>query len=157
MPTNEGKMNGLRRRRRTNGRTAVSRATPPSERWDDVPRLTLPPADDLLLQILQKASLALLHHPVAAQAVFSAFVAEGRRFAETPEGRQWKAALADSELVRRGTAVWEGSVLNTLEDNSAALLPSTILDAIVQAAGRRDVVAFLDNLQKRLIGALDDS
>jgi len=156
MPTNEGKMNGLRRRRRTNGRTAVSRATPPSERWDDVPRLTLPPADDLLLQILQKASLA-LHHPVAAQAVFSAFVAEGRRFAETPEGRQWKAALADSELVRRGTAVWEGSVLNTLEDNSAALLPSTILDAIVQAAGRRDVVAFLDNLQKRLIGALDDS
>ena len=130
---------------------------PAEEPWQGVPRLTLGLPDDPLRHILHAASLALLKHPVAAQAAFAAFVAEGRRFAETAEGRRWKAALVDSDLVRRGTALWEGSVLNTLEDNSDALLPSTILDAIVQAAGRRDLLAFLHEIQAGIVDAYSHS
>ncbi len=123
--------------------------------WEDVPRLAVPPPEDPLMRILEEASFALLRHPVAAQAVCAAFVAEGRRFAQTPEGREWQAALANSELVRTGTALWEGSVLNTLEDHPDTLLPSTILDAIAQAMSRRDLLAFLHELQGRIVDAAE--
>jgi|ERR1700687_208418 len=101
--------------------------------WRDAPQLTVRTPEDPLAQIVREASKWLLKHPVAAQALFSALVAEGRRFAQTSEGQRWREALADSELVRRGRALWESSVLNFLEDAPDVTLPSAISDAIVQA------------------------
>jgi hypothetical protein len=116
------------------------------DRWEEAPRLVLAPPDDPLLRVLEHASRLVLKYPVAAQAAFSALLAEGRRFAGTPEGRRWKAALAHSELMRRGRVLWEGSVLNTLEDRADAALPSAILDAVVRAASRDDLPALLRRL-----------
>src|SRR5580693_1180923 len=47
--------------------------------------------DGALGEILRRAQLLLLKHPVAAQAAFAALIAEGRRFAATPEGAEWAA------------------------------------------------------------------
>lgn len=110
------------------------------------PRLTLPSQHDPLTAILHQLSVIVLRHPVAAQAAFAALVAEGRRFARTPEGSRWHAALADSELVRRGRSLWEGSLLNLLEDDPEALLPSSIFDAIVHAASRGELGALSERV-----------
>lgn len=107
-----------------------------------LPRLTLQhsgAAADGLAQLLRQVSISVLKHPVAAQAIFSAFVAEGRRFAQTPEGQRWRVALADSELVRRGRALWEASALNMLEDSPGTVIPTAILDAVVHAVSAQDL------------------
>jgi len=106
---------------------------------EEVPRLVLSRPEDSLETVLRQASLLVLKHPIAAQAIFAAFVAEGRRFAATPEGRRWKRALADSELVRRGRALWERSVLSMLPDTPDTVIPTSILDAVVQAVSRDDL------------------
>jgi len=111
----------------------------PATSSDDVPRLTLPASDAALERLVAQLSLIALRHPVAAQAVFTALVAEGRRFARTPEGQRWRAALASSEFVRRGRALWESSVLNLLEDDGDTVLPSAFGDAVVRAASRGEI------------------
>ncbi|MBI4516547.1 MAG: hypothetical protein HY699_12115 [Deltaproteobacteria bacterium] len=111
---------------------------PQAERWEDAPHLLLP-VEDSLATVLRAAALLMLKHPAAAQAAFRALVAEGRRFAQTPEGRRWQAQLAGSELIRRGRALWEGSMLNALEDSPEAVMPSAIIDAVVQAISRPDL------------------
>ncbi|MBI4516896.1 MAG: hypothetical protein HY699_13885 [Deltaproteobacteria bacterium] len=104
------------------------------------------PPDDPVIRVLRHAALLLVKHPVAAQAAFTALVAEGRRFAATPEGGRWKAALAHSELVRRGHALWEGSLLKTLEEGAETPIPTAILEAIIQAACHPDTTALLQRV-----------
>lgn len=110
------------------------------------PRIVLREADDELLPILQEAQILLLKHPVAAQAALRALVAEGRQFAQTPAGQRWVAKLAASELVRRGRMLWQGSLLNMLEENSDTLLPSALLDAIISAVASEDLTTLLAQL-----------
>ena len=117
-----------------------------------VPQVVIPPADDYLFEILRSASLLVLQHPIAAQAAFSALVAEGRRFAATEEGQRWRDALVSSDFVRRGRALWEASVLNMLEDHPATLLPSSIFDAIVQAVDSSDMMELLQRIYDELAG-----
>jgi hypothetical protein len=109
---------------------------------EDLPRVNIA-AEDSIEQVASHVVRLVLKHPIAAQAIFSAFVAEGRRFARTPEGRRWRAALADSEFVRRGRALWEGSLLNWLEDNPETLIPTAVLDAIVQVISQGDASSAL--------------
>jgi len=106
--------------------------------WEHAPHLVVSEADDPLQEILDGAGRLLARHPVTAQAVFAAFVAEGRRFASRPEGKRWKAALANSEFVRRGRALWESSALKLLEDHADTVIPSAVFDAIVQALSDAD-------------------
>lgn len=109
----------------------------------ELPRVVIDDADDPLTVLLREAQLALLRHPVPSQAVIRALVAEGRRFARTPEGRQWALRLAGSELVRRGRAAWEGSALGMFEETSDTMLPSSLVDAIVSALARADLTALM--------------
>jgi hypothetical protein len=83
---------------------------------------------------------------VAAQAALRALVAEGRRFAETAAGRRWKDRLARSELIRRGRMVWQGSVLNMLDENAESPLPSAFLDAVLAATASENLPALLSQL-----------
>jgi hypothetical protein len=134
---------------RRNLRVGRGWATPsiePSGESEELPRLVLRPPNDPVVELLQRASLLLLKHPVAAQAAFAALVAEGRRFAETPEGRRWKAALKSSELAWRGHALWEGSLLKVLEERADSPLPTAILEALIQAASRSDTTALLQQV-----------
>jgi len=115
----------------------------------DVPCVVLREWEDGLAHILQEGQYLLLKHPVAAQASVRALVAEGRRFAETPTGRRWKARLARSELVRRGRMLWQGSVLNMFEENPDALLPSALLDAVMGAIVSEGLPALLARLLRQ--------
>lgn len=117
------------------------------EAWQQAPHLSLGTTREGVLDgLFAQLAVLVLRHPVAAQAAFAALVAEGRRFAQTDEGRRWRDALADSELVRRGRALWEGSVLNLLEDDREAMLPSALVDAIARAASRGELGSFVGEL-----------
>ncbi|MSP60186.1 MAG: hypothetical protein EXR72_07555 [Myxococcales bacterium] len=113
--------------------------------------MTLRDRDGELVQLLRAAQLLLVKYPVAARATVRSFVAEGRRFAETEEGRAWSETLADSELLRRGRLVWEGCSLNMLEEDDRTVFPSVLLEALVAAAAH----ANLETLLARLFGAHD--
>ncbi|WP_437994900.1 hypothetical protein WMF26_26125 [Sorangium sp. So ce185] len=104
---------------------------------DDVPapRVVLHDPEDELAVVLRTAQQLLLRYPAAAQALFRAFAAEGRAFAQTPEGQRWREELSGSELIRRGRVVWEVGTLNLLEEDADTMLPSKLLDAIVHTAG----------------------
>jgi hypothetical protein len=115
--------------------------------WAGAPRLDPQEADDdPLVSIVRAAARLVLKHPVAAQAAFSALIAEGRQFAQTAEGQRWKVALAKSALVRHGRIVWEGSALNVLEDSGDTVIPSAILDALVRALSSPDLHASIPRL-----------
>ena len=110
------------------------------------PRLVLTDPDDELSALLRRGQLALVQHPVAAQALIRALVREGRAHAQTPEGQARKDALAGSELVQRARAVWEGMTLNMFTEDERAAVPSVLLDAVFGAASRDDL--------ERVLGAL---
>lgn len=101
---------------------------------------------DELLRALQEGQLLLLKYPATAQAGFRALVAEGRAFAKTPIGRRWRSRLARSELVRRGRILWEGSLLNMLEETSDSVIPSALLEAIIVATASGELSALLSRL-----------
>ena len=111
-----------------------------------VPRVVVRDPDDELLSILRELQYLVLEHPVAAQAAFSALVAEGRRFASTEEGRAWKQRLADSELVRRARIVWDTTTLEQLTEDPTRALPSAYVDAIVKMAANPALEPLLTRL-----------
>lgn len=109
-------------------------------------RLVIDDDSDELARVLRITQQLVLQHPAAAQALFAAFVREGRAYAETAEGRAWQARLASSELVRRARVLWDMGTVGLLEDDQDAVLPSKLLDVIVQCGG----VEALEPLMARL-------
>lgn len=97
---------------------------------------------DETLRRLHQARLLLVKYPVAAQALFAALVAEGRRYAETPEGRVARARLADSDLVRKGRAVFEAVSAGLVSEHEGPL-PSAFLEAFLEATRRDGLEAVL--------------
>jgi hypothetical protein len=87
-----------------------------------------------------------IEHPVAAQAIFSALVAEGRAFAKTEAGAVWHRRLASSNLVAKGRAIWEVATLNVLEEDESVVVPSRILDAFVKLTHERNLDVILSRL-----------
>lgn len=104
------------------------------------------PGEDELEALLTELQLAIVSHPIAAQALFRALVAEGRAFAATPEGARWAAHLADSPLVQRGRMVWDVTTLRMLDDDPATVLPSTLVDAFVRTTALETLEPFLSRL-----------
>lgn len=99
------------------------------------------------VELLRRLQGLLLQHPLAAQSAFSALMAEGRRFAATPEGAAWKAALAGSELVRNGRLLWDVLSLNLLEEEASTVVPSAYLEALFRAASSSDLEALMLRLR----------
>lgn len=120
---------------------------PPAELDPALALLLDEPADELGL-VLRELRWLVVRHPIAAQAALRALVREGRRYAATPEGEAWRARLAGSELVRRGTAIWELGTLGALDAESDQPLPTQLIDAFARAAARLD-------LEEALAHALD--
>jgi hypothetical protein len=104
-------------------------------------------SDKEIVAILDSAQIALLKHPVAAQAAFAALVAEGRLFAETDSGRQWLEVLKSSELMRKLRWIWETTSLNMLEEDVNTIVPSTYLEALLRAAGTPDMEILLSRIK----------
>jgi hypothetical protein len=93
--------------------------------------------------MLARVQRLIVKYPFAAQALFSAFVAEGRRFAQTPEGRALKADLAGSELLERSRTVFQFVTHNVLEERAPEGLPSALLTAFMEAARTFDLEPML--------------
>jgi hypothetical protein len=101
------------------------------------------PTELALLRALQRA---LLKHPVAGQAAFTALVAEGRTFGETAEGRVWRERLINSSLLQQARLVFDLATLGMLDERGEDALPSSYLDALFMAAASGDADALLNQL-----------
>lgn len=112
----------------------------------ELPRVVIREPEDVLAEILERARRAVLAHPAAAQALFDAFVAEGRRFAGTPEGRRWREDLAGTELIRRARLLCEACALSAFGDQASS--PADLLEALAIAAD-------IEGLEPMLSGMLD--
>lgn len=91
--------------------------------------------EDEAVRRLRAAQSALLKYPIAAQAAFAAMVREGRRYAETEEGEQWRRRLAGSAMLGKARTMFEGLSSGMLAEDGAAL-PSTYVDGFLQALDR---------------------
>ena len=100
------------------------------------------PEEDLL-DVIRRLQLLLLAHPAATQAMFSALVTEGRRYASTSEGAQWLDRLTGSQLVKRARVLWDASTMKMLEEDDSRILPSTYVESFARAAGVQPIEPFL--------------
>lgn len=97
-----------------------------------------PPAADAdpLTGMLRQIHGALMLHPIAAQALYSALVAEGRRFAETEEGAALLTGLRHSPTLTRMGPAWEVISAGLNEPDAGVTLPSAWVDALVGLSER---------------------
>jgi hypothetical protein len=101
----------------------------------DIPYLRFDPAEDGWEHEVAALTRVMIRHPVATQAAFNALVHEGRRFADSDDGRVLRATLARSPLFARFSRIWE--VLSgggAIVEDAAEILPSVFVDALAQAA-----------------------
>lgn len=94
---------------------------------------------DELSQLLGELRWLTLRHPVAARSAVHALVEEGKRFAATEAGKEWRERLRGSELVQRGQVLWEIGTWGSLESDEEHMLPTQVIDAFSRASARRDL------------------
>jgi hypothetical protein len=99
-----------------------------------------------LLEQLEQARAFMLRHPIASQAVFSALIAEGRRYSTTESGAVWAEGLAGSPAMTRGRELWEATSLNLLVDDEQTVLPSTWVEALLRTVELPELEQLLDRL-----------
>lgn len=88
------------------------------------PQLLPKPPEDAgteraMYELLVGVRRAVLGNPTAARRLHDVLVAEGRRYAETPDGALLRDALASSEAVENLRRVWETVSLNVLDGPAA--------------------------------------
>lgn len=98
-----------------------------------------------VFELLLGARRAVLGNPAAARGVHDLLVAEGRRYARTPEGARLRDALTASETVESLRRVWETVSLNVLDGPAPPAAAPTawvelLADAIIGAARTDDPV-----------------
>jgi hypothetical protein len=111
-----------------------------------IPRLVLRERAAESVRVLRSLQALVLEHPVAAQAAFSALVAEGRAYASTDSGREWQERLTRSALLHRARLVFEVGTLWMLDDEPPGPLPSAYLDAVFMSAGSERMEPILNQL-----------
>jgi hypothetical protein len=99
-----------------------------------------------LASLLRALQLTLLRHPLAARAAVAGLVAEGRRFAATPEGARRGRELAGSRLLAHARLVWKMASLGSFEDDAPEVLPSAYLEGVLLTAASGDPDRVLDRL-----------
>jgi len=110
-----------------------------------LPRVELRDPAAVEVALLRSVQRALLTHPVACQAAFTALLSEGRRFGATAEGRVWRERLVESSLLQRARLVFDLSTLGMLEEGGGDV-PSGYLDALFMAAASGDADEVLSRL-----------
>ena len=110
-----------------------------ADEHDGLPRVHVRERGDAEVRLMRALQAVALEHPLAAQAAVSALIAEGRRFAVTPEGARWRDALVHSTLLHRARLAWETTTLVMLQEEPPDVLPTAYLDALFMMAGSRDL------------------
>jgi len=109
-------------------------------------RLVFERRDDTVQALLAACQRAIQKHPLAARAIVTALVEEGRRFAQTPGGAAWSARLESSELVESARMIWETLSLTAVSANAPDALPSACIDAVVHATAIEGLEPLLSKL-----------
>ena len=109
------------------------------------PRLVLE-ENDLLLRILRQLRIWIWRNPIAGRSLVQSFVAEGRRFAKTSEGRNWQKRLSGSATVQRGRLLWQAYGLDKLVEGEPKLIPSEWLELLTEALAQADLEETLSTL-----------
>jgi hypothetical protein len=112
-------------------------------------------AEDELTIMLRALQRTILHHPVAAQALFRWLVTEGRAFAATAEGQSWARAIVDSPLIRRGRLIWDVATARALDDDPDVLLPSVLADTFVKFTSENVLEPLLSRFFEDQLNARD--
>ncbi len=92
--------------------------------------------DEDLDEAVRRLRRAVAAHPAAVRAAMDALAAEGRAYAQTPEGQELSRRLARSEYVSRLRSGWEivsFGVADADADARAPSLPSATLEAFARA------------------------
>ena len=113
-----------------------------TEASEHLPRLVLRD-EDSSADRLRSGQRLLSSSPELVSIVVQACVAEGHRFAQTPEGARWKDTLSRSELMGRGRLIWKAYGLDVLLEGAPELVPSDGLDSFVAQIGSSDLEALL--------------
>jgi hypothetical protein len=100
-----------------------------------------------LARLLESIRGSVFRHPIATQAAFAALVAEGRRFAMTPEGAALLQALLRSPTISRLRVAWEVLTMSAFVESPQGAVPSVFIDTLVQ----RLKVTALEPLLARLL------
>lgn len=123
-----------------------------------LPRFALREVVEDSVRVLRSLQALVLEHPVAAQAAFSALVAEGRAFAASEAGREWRERLTRSTLLHRARIVFEIGTLWMLDDEPLGPLPSAYLDAVFMSASSDEMEPILNRLfRETLSGGESDA
>jgi len=93
-----------------------------------------PQLEAKVLHLLGELQQFVLQHPVAAQKIFAALVAEGRKYAATPAGARRARALAAMPAMARARQFWESSLAGVLEEGNETVLPSSYVEIVMQGA-----------------------
>jgi hypothetical protein len=80
------------------------------------------------------------------QAAVRALAAEGRAFAQTEEGRRWKERLREAPLVQRLQTIWEGVSDQAFTADGPEVVPTVLLERLVQVAKRDQLEALISQL-----------
>jgi hypothetical protein len=78
------------------------------------------PAERTVHELLVGARRAVLGNPAAARGLHDLLVAEGQRYAQSPEGARLRDALVASESVENLRRLWETVSLNVLDGPAAS-------------------------------------
>ena len=87
----------------------------------------------VVLDLLREARRLIERHPRVVQAVLCAFIAEGRRFAATPHGRELRRDLVRSERLRRARLIWEAFGLDRQSNGGTSFEPTRWIGTLVAA------------------------
>ena len=109
---------------------------------DALPRLILQDYGSLI-SVLRFIQRLLVQNPQAVGAIVQAVVAEGYRFAESPDGQRWKGLLTRSELMQRGRLIWDSFGFGSLMDAGPTFVPSDWLELIVDGLMNADLETIL--------------
>jgi hypothetical protein len=102
-----------------------------------------------LTRVLRRVNEALFRYPLAAQAAFSSLVAEGRRYARTPEGAVWRDRLLAARETANAQLLWEILSSRTFMADSSGVLPDTLVDSLSRAIRLRGLEPLLARILRK--------
>ena len=95
-----------------------------------------PKADSL--ELLYVVQTMVSRYPQATSVIARALLAEGKRFAATPEGAALAARVAGSPALARLRAVWEGIATTLPDDAGIDIMPTDALELVARSPDGAD-------------------
>lgn len=102
-----------------------------------------------LVDVLESARVSMLENPGAARALIEFLVAEGRRYAQSPDGRIWRNQLLGSPHLEYLRELWEAVTLDLFDHiDEEDRVPTAWVDLLTDALSQRsDVETLLSSLR----------